>query len=83
MTPQEKRNQANERRKRTIIERHGSYKNMVKSRDVGDLILGGYNGGIKKNKRKGFGSKSKEELREIAQSRKRDSRGRFLPKEDR
>ena len=71
-----------EKRKRTIIKRYGSYKNMLKKRDVGDLVLGGYNGGIKTNKAKGFGSKSKEELTQLAESRKRDSRGRFVQEND-
>lgn len=78
MTPEEKRRRSTERRRATIIERYGSYKDMLKRRDVGDLILGGYNGGIKKNKNKGFGSWDKERLRKVAKSRQRDGRGRFI-----
>lgn len=83
MTTEEKRRLAAERRKRTIIERYGSYSNMLKRRDVGDLVLGGYNGGIKRNKRKGFGSWDEEKLTKLTQSRKRDSRGRFIQRENR
>lgn len=72
MTPQEKR-------KRTIIERYGSYKNMLKKRDVKDLILGGYNGGIAKTE-KGFAKWKPGELSKFAKKRGRDNKGRFLPK---
>lgn len=69
MTPQEKR-------KRTIIERYGSYKNMLEKRDVRDLILGGYNGGIKKTQ-KGFSKWEDGKLSKYAKKRQRDSNGRF------
>lgn len=72
MTPQEKR-------KATIIKRYGSFKNMLKNRDVRDLILGGYNGGIKKTD-KGFSTWEPGELSKFAKQRERDSKGRFLPK---
>lgn len=72
MTPQEKR-------LKTINERYGSVKQMLKSRDVRDLILGGYNGGIRKT-RKGFAKWEEGELSEYAQKRERDKQGRFLPK---
>lgn len=70
MTPQQKRN-------RTIIERYGSHKKMLASRDVRDLILGGYNGGIKKTK-KGFATWEPQKLRRYTSKRKRDSQGRFV-----
>ena len=73
MTPQEKR-------KQTIIKRYGSVKNVLKQRDVRDLILGGYNGGIRKTE-KGFSKWEEGELSEFAKARERDSKGRFLPKE--
>ena len=72
MTPQEKR-------KKTIIERYGSYSNMLASRDVRDLILGGYNGGKAKTD-KGFAKWKAGELSKYAKRRRRDNRGRFLPK---
>lgn len=72
MTPQEKR-------LRTIKERYGSFSNMLKKRDVRDLVLGGYNGGIK-NVKKGFATWEEEELSQFAKKRDRDSQGRFLPK---
>lgn len=72
MTPQEKR-------KQTIIKRYGSFSNMLKKRDVRDLILGGYNGGIKKTD-KGFSKWDKDELKRFTKKRERDSKGRFLPK---
>jgi len=49
----------------------------MQSRDVGDLVLAGYNGGIKRVK-KGFGTWEKERIKSFAQSRKRDKRGRFI-----
>lgn len=73
MTPAEKR-------KATIIKRYGSYSNMLKRRDVRDLILGGYNGGKKKT-RKGFATWEEEDLRRFTKRRQRDSRGRFIPKD--
>lgn len=72
MTPQEKR-------LKTIKQRYGSVKNMLKSRDVRDLILGGYNGGIQRTE-KGFSKWEDGKLSEFAQKRQRDSKGRFLPK---
>lgn len=74
MTPQEKR-------KRTIIERYGSFSNMLKNRDVRDLILGGYNGGIKKTP-KGFATWNEEELKAFVETRQRDSKGRFIKTEE-
>lgn len=71
MTPQEKR-------KQTIIKRYGSYSNMLKKRDVRDLILGGYNGGIKKTP-KGFSKWEEGQLSEYAKKRERDKQGRFIP----
>lgn len=71
MTPQEKR-------KRTIIERYGSFSNMLSKRDVRDLILGGYNGGIAKTP-KGFAKWQEGKLSKYAKKRQRDSKGRFLP----
>lgn len=73
MSPQEKR-------LKTIKERFGSVKNMLKKRDVRDLILGGYNGGLARTQ-KGFATWETEELKRYAQGRPRDSKGRFLPKE--
>jgi hypothetical protein len=52
---------------------------MLKHRDVRDLILGGYNGGIKKG-RKGFAKWEEEELKKFTKKRERDEKGRFLPK---
>ena len=72
MSPQEKR-------KLTIIERYGSFSNMLAGRDVRDFILGGYNGGIKRTK-KGFAKWEDGELSKYAKNRGRDSKGRFLPK---
>lgn len=72
MTPQEKR-------KRTIIKKYGSYKNMLKKRDTRDLILGGYNGGIVKTE-KGFAKWGEGELKRYTKTRQRDAKGRFLPK---
>ena len=70
MTPQEKR-------KQTIIERYGSYKNMLAQRDVRDLILGGYNGGIKQA-RKGFATWEGDKLKKFVAKRPRDRKGRFI-----
>lgn len=72
VTPQQKR-------LRTIKERYGSVKNMLSKRDVRDLILAGYNGGIAKTQ-KGFAKWEEGELSRFAQKRERDSKGRFLPK---
>lgn len=69
------------RRKETIIEKYGSFKDMLKKRDVRDLILGGYNGGVAKTE-KGFSKWEEGKLSEFASNRKRDSNGRFLPKEE-
>lgn len=74
MTPQE-------RRKRTIIKRYGSYKNMLSQRDRRDLVLAGINGG-RKSGTKGFATWDKKELKEFVENRKRDTRGRFTKKED-
>lgn len=73
MSPQEKR-------KRTIIKRYGSFKEMLKRRDVRDLILGGYNGGIRTGK-KGFAKWEPGELSSYAKARQRDKSGRFVSKE--
>lgn len=70
MTPQDKR-------KATIIKRYGSFKKMLAKRDVRDLILGGYNGGIVKAK-KGFSTWGDGELSHYAKKRNRDSHGRFI-----
>lgn len=70
MTPQEKR-------RRTIIERYGSFSNMLKKRDVRDLILGGYNGGLAKTP-KGFAKWQEGKLSRYAKKRHRDSKGRFV-----
>lgn len=75
MTPQEKR-------KRTILKRYGSFSNALKGRDVRDLILGGYNGGITKGK-KGFATWEEGKLSRYAKRRERDKSGRFLPKDKR
>lgn len=74
MTPQEKR-------KQTILKRYGSFKNMLKHRDVRDLILGGYNGGIKKTQ-KGFATWDEGKLSEFASTRQRDSQGRFVKQQE-
>ena len=71
MTPQEKR-------KKTILKRYGSFSNMLASRDVRDLILGGYNGGKAKTD-KGFAKWQSGELSRYAKKRERDNRGRFIP----
>jgi hypothetical protein len=73
MTPQQKR-------LRTIRQRYGSVREMLKRRDVRDLILGGYNGGIKKGK-KGFATWKEGELSRFARSRPRDSQGKFIAAE--
>lgn len=73
MTPAEKR-------KRTILKRYGSYKKMLEKRDVRDLILGGYNGGIKRGK-KGTATWEPGKNSDLAKARQRDSKGRFLPKD--
>lgn len=73
MTPQEKR-------KQTVKKRYGSQKAYLKKRDPRDLILGGYNGGIVKTE-KGFSKWEDGKLKEFTQKRKRDSKGRFLPKD--
>lgn len=73
-------NRAQERRKRTIIEKYGSFKNMLSKRDPSDLILGGYNGGIARGK-KGFATWEDDSLSKYTKRRQRDSRGRFLPKD--
>ena len=70
MTPAEKR-------LKTINERYGSVKQMLKRRDVRDLILGGYNGGIKHGQ-KGFAKWNEGELSEFASKRERDGNGRFV-----
>lgn len=69
MNPQEKR-------KRTIIERYGSFKNMLAKRDRGDLVLGGINGG-RRSGSKGFASWDKKKLSTYTKSRERDEKGRF------
>lgn len=74
MTPQEKRMQ-------TIKQRYGSMKAMLAKRDVGDLILGGYNGGIKRGI-KGTAAWPEGKLDALVKSRRRDGRGRFLSKEN-
>lgn len=74
LTPQEKRLV-------TIKERYGSVRDMLKRRDVRDLILGGYNGGTTKTA-KGFSKWEDGKLSEFAKARQRDSSGRFLPKEE-
>lgn len=71
MTPQEKRLY-------TIKERYGSVRAMLSRRDVRDLILAGYNGGIQKTA-KGFSTWEPEELSQFAKARRRDRKGRFLP----
>lgn len=73
LTPQEKR-------LLTINERYGSVSNMLKKRDVRDLILGGYNGGIKRG-RKGTAAWPEGKLDALVKSRTRDGKGRFLPKD--
>ena len=75
MTPAEKR-------KRTIMKRYGSYKAMLSKRDKGDLILGGYNGGIKKVP-KGFAKWDKDKIKAFANRRERDKHGRFIREADR
>lgn len=70
-----------EKRKQTILKKYGSFSNMLASRDVRDLILGGYNGGIKRGIKKGFAVWEEGELSQYATKRARDSQGRFLPKE--
>lgn len=81
-TPREQLSRS-DKRLQTMIKRYGSVAGAMKSRDVSDLVLGGYNGGIKKSKNKGFGSWDKEKITEFAKSRKRDSRGRFIQETDR
>lgn len=72
MTPAQKRHQ-------TVKKKYGSYSRMLREkRDVSNLILGGYNGGIKRG-RKGTATWEKEKLQAMVQARERDSRGRFLP----
>lgn len=73
MTPQEKR-------LKTIKLKYGSMKAMLAKRDVGDLILGGYNGGIKRGN-KGTATWPEGKLTALVESRRRDERGRFLPKD--
>ena len=70
-----------EKRLQTIIKRYGSVSEALSTRDRSDLILGGYNAGIKKGK-KGFATWQKEELRSYAKSRHRDARGRFVGEAD-
>jgi len=53
---------------------------MLKNRDVRDLVLGGYNGGIRKTE-KGFSKWKPGELSKYAKQRKRDSKGRFVAEE--
>jgi len=72
-TPQEKR-------KQTILKKYGSFSNMLKKRDTRDLILGGYNGGIAKTE-KGFSKWEEGELSKYASKRRRDSKGRFVAKD--
>lgn len=74
MTPQEKR-------LKTINERYGSVSQMLAKRDVRDLILGGYNGGIQHG-RKGYATWDKEKLKSFVETRERDSKGRFIAKTD-
>lgn len=69
-----------QKRLETIKNRYGSVRNMLRKRDVRDLILGGYSGGIKRTK-KGFAKWEEGKLSEFASKRQRDSKGRFLPKE--
>lgn len=73
LTPQQKRIL-------TINKRYGSVKQMLKKRDVRDLILAGINGGRTKTD-KGFGKWEDGKLSEFAKKRERDSKGRFLPKD--
>lgn len=74
MTPQEKR-------KRTIIERYGSYKKMLAKRDRRDLVLAGINGG-RKSVPKGFAKWEKEKLEKFISTRERDSKGRFIKRDE-
>jgi hypothetical protein len=53
---------------------------MLSARDKRDLILGGYNGGIKRGK-KGYATWEKEKLKKFVGKRQRDSSGRFVKKE--
>lgn len=73
MTPQEKR-------LKTIKERYGSVSNMLKNRDVRDLILGGYNGGIKRGT-KGFATWDERELKHFTKKKERDRKGRFTARD--
>ena len=66
MTPQEKR-------KRTIINKYGSFKRMLAGRDRADLVLGGYNGGIQKAE-KGFATWKDGQLSKFAKKRQRDNK---------
>lgn len=72
MTPAEKR-------LKTINKKYGSVSQMLAKRDVRDLILGGYNGGIQTG-RKGYATWDKEELKSFVETRERDSKGRFIAK---
>lgn len=69
-----------DKRLQTIIKKYGSIANSLKRRDVGDLVLGGYNGG-KKTGNKGFSTWNPKELSEYASQRLRDSKGRFVREE--
>lgn len=73
MTPAQKR-------LRTVKKRYGSVSNMLKKRDVRDLILGGYNGGIQRVE-KGFATWDKEKLKAHTAKRVRNSKGQFAREE--
>jgi hypothetical protein len=69
-----------EKRLYTINRKYGSMKKMLAKRDVSNLILGGYNGGIKKG-RKGTATWDEKKIKDLAARRKRDSCGRFVSDE--
>lgn len=66
----------------TVNRKWGSWGKMLEERlHPAYRILGGYNGGIRRV-RKGFAKMDKQRFREMVENRERDSRGRFISKED-
>lgn len=75
-------NERDRKRIETVNRKWGSWGKMLEERlHPAYRVLGGYNGGIRRVK-KGFAKMDKQRFREMVENRERDSRGRFISKED-
>ena len=75
-------NERDRKRIETVNRKWGSWGKMLEERlHPADRVLGGDNGGIRRVK-KGFAKMDKQRFREMVENRERDSRGRFISKED-